>query len=102
MVTAPYFPATKLVAFDGRGKGDYMMSHDMEDIVAVLDGRSETVDEVKRSRQKLRRYLVARFNALLGDRNFLDALPGHLPGDEGSQARLPLIIGRIEVIAKPD
>lgn len=39
MVTAPYFLATKLAAFAGRGKGDYLMSHDMEDIVAVLDGR---------------------------------------------------------------
>jgi predicted nucleotidyltransferase len=39
MVTAPYFLATKLAAFDARGKGDFMMSHDMEDIIAVIDGR---------------------------------------------------------------
>lgn len=102
MVTAPYFLATKLAAFDGRGKGDYMMSHDMEDIVAVLDGRSETVDEVRRSAERVRHYLAARFHTLLADRNFIDALPGHLPGDEGSQARLPLIIERIEAIAKTE
>lgn len=42
MVTAPYFLVTKLAAFDGRGKGDYVTSHDMEDIVAVLDGRPES------------------------------------------------------------
>lgn len=36
VVSAPYFLITKLEAFDGRGAGDYQMSHDMEDIVAVL------------------------------------------------------------------
>ena len=39
MVSAPYFLATKLEAFDGRGHGDYLLSHDMEDLIAVLDGR---------------------------------------------------------------
>jgi predicted nucleotidyltransferase len=47
MVSAPYFLVTKLEAFDGRGRGDYQMSHDMEDIIAVLDGRPEIVEEVK-------------------------------------------------------
>ncbi len=39
IVTAPYFLATKLDAFRGRGKGDYFGSNDLEDIVAVVDGR---------------------------------------------------------------
>ena len=30
VVTAPYFCATKLEAFRGRGKGDYLASHDLE------------------------------------------------------------------------
>ncbi|WP_428605005.1 hypothetical protein [Sedimenticola sp.] len=46
MVSAPYFLISKLEAFDGRGQGDYLMSHDIEDVVAVLDGRSELIDEV--------------------------------------------------------
>jgi hypothetical protein len=45
MITAPYFLACKLAAFRSRGEGDYLMSHDMEDIVAVLDGRPEVVWE---------------------------------------------------------
>ena len=32
MVSAPYFMITKLEAFDGRGGGDYQLSHDMEDL----------------------------------------------------------------------
>ena len=35
IVSPPYFLITKLEAFEGRGKGDYMLSHDMEDIVTV-------------------------------------------------------------------
>jgi hypothetical protein len=96
MVTAPHFLATKLAAFDGRGHRDYVMSHDMEDVVAVLDGRPEIVDEVRRSDETLRRFLELRFAALLLDPNFVAALPGHLSGDAASQSRVPLILRRIE------
>jgi hypothetical protein len=39
VVTAPYFIATKLEAYKGRGKGDFVGSHDLEDLVSVVDGR---------------------------------------------------------------
>jgi predicted nucleotidyltransferase len=39
VVTAPLFLGTKLEAFKGRGKNDYFASHDLEDVVAVIDGR---------------------------------------------------------------
>jgi predicted nucleotidyltransferase len=100
MVTAPYFLATKLAAFDSRGKGDYVMSHDMEDIVAVLDGRPEIVNEVKRADEALRKHLMTRFAVLLRDTDFVAALPGHLPGDAASQARAPLVMERITEIAE--
>src|SRR5271165_4850513 len=45
LITAPYFLATKLEAFHGRGKNDFG-SHDLEDIVTVIDGRPELVEEV--------------------------------------------------------
>ncbi len=31
LVSAPFFLATKLAAFDGRGGGDYLISHDIEE-----------------------------------------------------------------------
>jgi hypothetical protein len=40
VVTAPYFIGTKLEAFHGRGNGDFYVSRDLEDLVAVIDGRS--------------------------------------------------------------
>lgn len=46
VVTPALFIATKLDAFHGRGGGDIVASHDLEDIIAVVDGRPEIVSEV--------------------------------------------------------
>ena len=98
LVTGPYFLATKFEAFEGRGKGDYLLSHDLEDIIVLVDGRSELIDEIRESIKNLRTYLSDRFTALLNDPKFIDALPGHLPPDMASQARLPLLLERIRKI----
>ncbi|MHB1075883.1 hypothetical protein [Thiobacillus sp.] len=39
LVAAPVFLATKLEAFSGRGRGDYLFSHDLGDFLSVIDGR---------------------------------------------------------------
>ena len=92
LVTAPYFLATKLEAFDGRGNGDYLLSHDIEDLVAILDGRGELTGELVECDPALKKYLVQRFRELCDDRGFMEALPGHLPNDAASQARLGRLI----------
>lgn len=99
LITAPYFLATKLEAFDGRGEGDYEASADLEDIVALVDGRAELVDEVDDSAAPLRHHLRRRISELLDTARFVGALPGHLPGDVANQQRLPLVVQRLERIA---
>lgn len=99
MVSAPYFLITKLEAFDGRGGGDYQLSHDVEDLLAVIDGRPGIVNEVAASEAVLQEELAGRFRRLLDDPRFLDAVPGHLPPDETSQARVPIVLDRIKQIA---
>jgi hypothetical protein len=99
IVTAPYFLATKIEAFYGRGKGDYIASHDMEDIIAIIDGRIELIDEVNYSDANLKKFLSKRFQRFLKIEAFLESLPGHLRPDPVSQARLPKITSRIEKIA---
>lgn len=74
----------------------------MEDVVAVLDGRPEIVDEVRGLDETLRRHLESRFATLLLDPDFVAALPGHLPGDAASQSRVPLILRRIEKFTTAD
>lgn len=98
LVTAPYFLATKLEAFEGRGKDDYLASHDMEDLISVIDGRPEVIDEVLNTDEELKRYFIEKFSALLKAPRFLEALPGMLPGDESSQARIPIILKRMKNI----
>lgn len=98
LVTAPYFLATKMEAFLGRGRGDYLTSHDMEDIVTLIDGRREIVEEIEKSGLELKSYLAERFSELLHDGGFQDALPGYLYGDAASQARRPIILNKIEQI----
>jgi len=97
-ISPPYFLGTKLEAFHSRGERDFMSSHDMEDIVAVLDGNREVVKEVARARNDIRIYLADEFAALMAEEDFLDALPGHLPGDAASQQRVPLIMERMRRI----
>jgi hypothetical protein len=95
VVTAPSFPATELQAFAGRGKGDYLGSHDLEDIIAVLDGRPGILDEMKAANADVRTFVADNFRALLRESSFLDALPGHVtdPGRE------PVVWARLEELA---
>jgi hypothetical protein len=74
------------------------MSRDIEDIVTVVDGRAEIVAEVEQSEPSLQRYLCAEFSTLLAERNFLEALPGHLLPDSVSQQRIRIVLTRMQQI----
>lgn len=100
MVTAPYFLITKLEAFAGRGGGDYQLSHDMEDIIAVLDGRSEILDEIQQVEIDLQRALAEQFKKLLASARFVEAVSGHMPPDGVSQTRVPRIMKLLRAIAE--
>lgn len=100
IVTAPYFCATKLEAFKGRGKGDYLASHDLEDLIAVIDGRPELLDELRTTPDDVRSYVAQAITRLLATDKFIDALPGYLPHDESSQGRLGILLKRLKEISK--
>lgn len=99
LVTPPLFLATKLEALQGRGGGDFLASHDLEDIITVIDGRVELLEDVRTSALPLRAYIAHEIGALLRNPEFGQALPGHLAGDETSQARMPLIKERLRQLA---
>ena len=71
---APWFLAAKLQAFQGRGCGDVLGSNDIEDIVALLDGREELIEEVKQAPVELRRFVSEQFSALLRLSAFQDVI----------------------------
>jgi hypothetical protein len=97
-VTAPYFIATKLEAFRGRGRGDFGASHDLEDILTVIDGREEIIQEISAAK-KVQSYIADELRNILKAPAFLDSLPGHLLPDATSQGRAPLLLKRIKEIA---
>ena len=98
-ITPVYFVANKLEAFHGRGDGDYFASHDLEDVIAVVDGRQELVDEMLETPQDVRDYIRDDFAKLLGTQDFVDALPGFLLPDEANQARVAVLRERLEALA---
>ncbi len=100
VISAPYFCATKLEAFEGRGAGDYLASHDLEDIITVIDGRAEIIKEISRAPEDVRNYISDKIRGLLNNRQFLDALPGYLLPDEASQGRLGILTERLTQIAE--
>ncbi len=94
IISAPYFVASKLEAFADRGKGDFLVSEDLEDIVAVVSGRPSLVDEIVVASEEVRAYVAGQLCSL-GDR-FIEVLPGYLLPDPGSQTRIPIIARRLE------
>ena len=76
VVVPVYFLATKFEAFIGRGNGDYF-SHDLEDILFILENRNNILIEVLDCSEELKTYLATQAQNLLND-DFLNILPGML------------------------
>ncbi|MGC9195391.1 MAG: hypothetical protein ACP5IL_08050 [Syntrophobacteraceae bacterium] len=99
LVTAPFFLATKIEAFTSRGGGDFLISHDIEDIISIINGRKEIVAEVAGSTPELRAFLSETFAAFLADEDFLESISGHLLPDSANQARYGIVLDRVKKIA---
>lgn len=99
LVTSVYFVATKFEAFHGRGTGDLAMSHDLEDVITIVDGRSELIGEIASAEPAVREYIAYEVQTLLNTQDFVDALSGFLLPDAGSQARRSKLLERLHEIA---
>jgi hypothetical protein len=86
-ITPNYFIATKLEAFRGRGEGDYVASHDIEDVLAVLAAIGSIRDEIVAAESGVARAVRGELVELMAVESFVDALPGHFDGHAAGQAR---------------
>lgn len=93
LVEPVYFVATKLEAYLGRGNGDALSSHDIEDLINIFDGRAEIVAEVNAVDGELRDFIRIQLQALLDDANFEYAVQS---ATGNNCARESLIFERIE------
>lgn len=87
----PYLLASKIEAFRDRGNKDFQLSHDIEDVMALIDGASEVIKKITGSPVTVRDYLQKSFSEFLENERFLECIEGHLPG-EGRAVRALKII----------
>lgn len=99
-ITAPYFLATKIEAFRDRGKNDLLASHDFEDIITVIAGRTSIAQEVALANNNLKAHLKLAFKEFLKNDQFEHVLPGHLNDGPMSitMQRVKLVQDRIRKI----
>jgi predicted nucleotidyltransferase len=98
IISPAAFIATKLAAFADRGNGDYFGSHDLEDLMTVIDGRADIVEQITAAPAALRGYIISSILHLNHVSAFQEALPGYLPSDDASQRRLPQLRKKLEAI----
>jgi hypothetical protein len=75
LVAPVYLCASKLEAFAGRGRNDFAGSRDLEDLIAVADGRAELAGEIRAADGDVRSYLAKEIKKLLSIRAFKAGLP---------------------------
>ncbi|PND31392.1 hypothetical protein C1I89_26515 [Achromobacter pulmonis] len=96
LISAVAFVATKLEAFAGRGGGDLMNSHDLEDVLNIIDGREELAAEMAAAPAELRQAVGAAFARLLKNPDFANVLPGLIAEPE----RAGLIMERLNTLSQ--
>jgi predicted nucleotidyltransferase len=94
LISAPAFVATKLEAFATRGNAD-VFSPDLEDILVVVDGRPELVQELKQAGDEMQRALRGQVAALLRRADFDNALPGLIT----DATRADIVLDRLRAMA---
>lgn len=95
LVSPDYFVATKLEAWLGRGKGDALTSRDIEDIINLIDGREELIDELSNTADAVKAFISEQFSRLLEDSNFEYAVSSQ---SNNNPQRERIIFERIEEI----
>lgn len=95
-LSAPYFVATKLEAFKDRGNNDVYLSHDLEDIITVVDGRDELLAELAAAPSEVRHFIAGHFQAVLNHPDFSNVLPGIV----SQSTRAGLVLQRIAEMAR--
>jgi predicted nucleotidyltransferase len=95
LVTPACFLVTKLTAFGDRGRRHPIASHDLEDVIAVIDGREEITADVTAAPANLRAAIAEMLEGLLALPDAEDVIAAQLLPDAKSQDRLPFVLDRI-------
>ena len=102
IVRPEHFIATKIEAFLGRGNDDFVMSHDIEDVITVIDGRPELKREVDAARNDVRSFIRTKLGIFAAEDDFRNAILGYLPPDSVGQSRFGTIMERVRELVSQE
>lgn len=80
--TPPLMLATKIAAYESRGKSDPAVSKDLDDIVTLVDGRAELIEEVAGAGIEVRQYIAAGLRGIATHKIARHILPGLFLGPD--------------------
>lgn len=98
--TPPLMLATKLAAYDSRGRQDPAISKDLDDIVTLIDGRAELLDEIPQSPTDLQTFIATSLHAIANHKIVRHILPGLFLGPD-SEARYERFHRRVLTLTIP-
>ena len=98
LFSIPYMLAAKIEAFLNRGKGNYYMSHDFEDIVLLLDGCPILESEIEQADNTVQNHLKDWFKATRKDLQLY--APAHLSPESKNSGREQLLLQRLKRLAE--
>lgn len=90
ILPAPCFLASKFEAFKDRGT-DYRTSHDIEDVIYVIDNRMNIVSEIENSGTEIIDFLQVEINKIIKSGMYEEILSSHIH---------PLIIDNRQIIVE--
>lgn len=98
ILSAPCYLATKFEAYNNRGS-DYRVSHDIEDIVYVLDNRIGIVEEIAKDDIRIANFIKAQLQNISNKGILQEVLMAHIH-PLILEERLPIVEEKITQILK--
>lgn len=99
VISPLFFAATKLEAFRNRGHGDYLASHDLEDLILVLDAIPTLLPEIAEGESEVSRALRAGLAELVRHDAFCDAVTFSFESAEAGQAKATRLLTHLQSLS---
>lgn len=96
ILSAPCYLATKFEAFNDRGS-DYRISHDIEDIIYVLDNRMGIVEEIENDDTRIANFIKEQLQNIVNNGLLQEVLMAHIH-PLMLEERLPIVEEKITQI----
>jgi predicted nucleotidyltransferase len=102
VISAPAFLATKWEAFESRGEQNMLMSHDVEDIIALVAGRPSVMAEVQACAADVRSFVAAQTAHLLNDPSAEEIVEDALPDARHVRGLTAEVMSRLHALAQAE